>query len=90
MEGAVPATPLPAEPGLLARWMTGANGAEVYDFYVDALPDAGFAVEQLAPGGAVAVIGFTTREGRLLNLALTAGSGGGTRVDLREPGPMPE
>jgi hypothetical protein len=81
--GAESVTP-PADPDLLARWLTDANGAEVYDFYVEALPPAGFEIEQLAPGGAAAVIGFLARDGRLLEIALT-GSNGGTQIDLRVP-----
>ncbi|HET6746002.1 MAG TPA: VOC family protein [Candidatus Limnocylindria bacterium] len=75
----------PADRNLLARWLTDANGAQVYDFYVEALPPAGFEIEQVAPGGAAAVIGFRAPDGRLLEIALTA-SDGGTQIDLRVPG----
>ena len=81
--GAVSVT-LPAEPDLLARWLADANGAEVFDFYAEALPPAGFEIELLAPGGAAAVIRFRSPDGRLLEIALTA-SNGKTQIDLRVP-----
>jgi hypothetical protein len=76
----------PADPDVLARWLTDANGADVYDFYVDALPRAGFEIELLAPGGAAAVISFRPADGPLFDLAFTAKEGG-TQIDLRVPGP---
>ena len=81
--GAEPVTP-PADANLLARWVTEVNGAHVYDFYVEALPRAGFEIEQLVPGGAAAVISFRTPDGDVLDVALTA-SDGGTQIDLRLP-----
>ena len=81
--GAEPVTP-PADASLLARWVTEVNGADVYDFYVEALPRAGFEIEQLVPGGAAAVISFRTPDGDVLDVALTA-SDGGTQIDLRLP-----
>ena len=81
--GAEPVTP-PADPNLLARWVTDENGNDVYDFYIEALPDAGFEIEQLVPGGAAAVISFSTPNGEVFDVALTA-SDGGTQIDLRLP-----
>lgn len=81
--GAEPVTP-PADMNLLARWTTDENGADVYDFYVEALPLAGFLIEQLVPGGAAAVISFSTPDGEVFDVALTA-SDGGTQIDLRLP-----
>ena len=79
--GAEPVTP-PADTDLLARWTTDENGADVYEFYLGALPLAGFAIEQLVPGGAAAVISFSTPDGEVFDVALTA-SEGGTQIDLR-------
>jgi hypothetical protein len=78
----------PADPGLVARWIAEAEGAEVYDFYVQALPAAGFAIEQRFPGGAAAVIRFSVPDGLQLDVSLTT-SGSGTQVDLRLPDPAP-
>jgi hypothetical protein len=84
MSGAQAVEPLPEEPRLVARWTSGANGAQVYDFFVEALPAAGFQVDQLAPGGDAAIIVFSTPGGFQLSLSLTA-EGAGTRIDLRLP-----
>jgi len=85
--GAESVTP-PADPGLVARWTAKAVGAEVFDFYVRALPAAGFVIEQRFPGGAAAVIRFSGPDVQLLDVSLTA-SGSGTQVDLRFPDPAP-
>ena len=77
-----------AEPGLVARWIASADGAEVYEFYLRALPAAGLVIEQRLPGGAAAVIRFSVPDGQLLDVSLTA-SGIGTQVDLRLPDPAP-
>jgi hypothetical protein len=82
MPGADPVTPVPSEPGLLARWTTAANGSDVYDFYVDALPVAGFDVLGQFPGGAAAIIRFGTPDGTDLDVSLTA-NGDGTQIDLQ-------
>ena len=82
--GAEPAAP---DPGVMARWLVDAIGPDVYRFYLDALPEAGFVVTDRFPGGNVAVIRFTTPEGSSLDLSLV-GEGEGssrTRIDLRPP-----
>jgi hypothetical protein len=84
MPGSEPVAPLPNDPQLLARWTSAADGAQVYDFFVEALPDAGFQVDQLAPGGEAAIITFSTPDRSQLVLSLTA-RGAGTRIDLRLP-----
>jgi hypothetical protein len=43
-------------PDLVARWTTARSGASVYDAFVAALPPAGYAIRDLYPGGAAAVI----------------------------------
>ena len=88
MPGMEPVTHRRPEPGILARWITDADGSAVYDFYVAALPVAGFRVEQLFPGGAAAVIRFRPHDGRLLDLSLTPGIEG-TQVDLEVPAAKP-
>ena len=84
MPGSAPVEPTPDEPGLLGRWMSPVIGPQVYRYFVDALPAAGFKIEERLPGGAVAVIRVTTASGEGLDLVLTA-AGDGTRIDLREP-----
>jgi hypothetical protein len=84
MPGSDAVAPLPEDPTLVARWTTAANGAQVYDFFVDALPDAGFEIDQLAPGGEAAIIRLTSPGALQLELSLAA-DGDGTRIDLRLP-----
>ena len=84
MPGSEPVEPLPDEPGLIGRWVSSANGSNVYAFFVEALPAAGYEIDELLPGGSVAVIRFTSVGGEGLDLQLTA-AGDGTRIDLRQP-----
>jgi hypothetical protein len=74
------------EPTVIARWTSDASSPEVYEFYLDALPAAGFVVKDRFPGGSVAVIRFTTPAGETLDLALVGQDAeGGTRISLRLP-----
>lgn len=57
IDGAV-RMPLPAEPGLIALWESAAAGSAAYDFYVAALPAAGYQIVGVYPGGGVALIRF--------------------------------
>jgi hypothetical protein len=86
MPGAEAVDPQPADPGHLARWTVDAIGPDVYAFYLDALPAAGFVIEERFPGGNVAVIRFSAPDGTTLDLALVGeGEGDRTRIDLRLP-----
>ena len=84
MPGSVAVEPLPGEPRLLGRWTSPADGSQAYAFFVEALPASGFRIDELLPGGSVAVIRFATAGGEELDLQLT-GAGEGTRIDLRQP-----
>jgi hypothetical protein len=82
MPGSEAVAPMPDDdPQLLARWTSAANGAQVYDFFVEALPAAGLVVDQLAPGGEAAIISFSTSDGSQFTVSLIA-QGSGTRIDL--------
>jgi hypothetical protein len=86
MPGAVAVDPPSTEPGVIARWLADAIGPDVYSFYLEALPAAGFAVRERFPGGNVAVIRFSTPVGETLDLALVGQNDGqGTRISLRLP-----
>jgi hypothetical protein len=86
MPGAVAADPPSVVPGVIAGWMVDAIGPEVYAFYIEALPAAGFAIQERLPGGNVAVIRFTTPDGDTLELALVGEHNGEqTRIGLRLP-----
>src|SRR5437773_979914 len=59
IEGAVP-MPLPDDdPGMIALWESDLLGSAAYDFYVAALPAAGYQIVGLYPGGDVALIRVT-------------------------------
>jgi hypothetical protein len=84
MPGMVPDVPLATEPGLIGRWTTHANGAEVYAFLQEALPAAGYRVDLLGPGDTVAVIRFTPPGGQQLQIDLGQ-AGDGSFMELRLP-----
>lgn len=84
MPGSEAVASLPDDPRLVARWTSAADGAQVYAFFAEALPAAGFHVDQLAPGGEAAIITFSAPGSAQLALSLTA-HGDGTRIDLRLP-----
>jgi hypothetical protein len=84
MPGSVAVEPLPQEAGLLGCWKSPADGSQVYAFFVEALPASGFRIDELLPGGSVAVIRFKTAGGGGLDLQLTL-AGDATRIDLRQP-----
>lgn len=50
-------------PGATAAWTSGAIPPDVYDYYLDALPDAGFEIDLEAPGGTVAILRFHASDG---------------------------
>ena len=83
MPGSEAVLPLPDDPQLVARWTTTASGAQVYAFYVEALPAAGYQIDQL-PGGEAAIILVSPPAGPPMEVSLTA-HGDGTRIDLRLP-----
>jgi len=69
--------------GLIAAWETGEVGPVVYDFYLAALPTAGFEVIGAYPGGAAATIRFRAGAA-VLDVSLTGGLEG-TVIELRVP-----
>lgn len=56
--------------GVIARWTTDKVGTIAFDFYSDALPAAGYAVEGLYPGGEWALIRFTGPNGHLWQVVI--------------------
>lgn len=50
-------------PGATAAWTSDAIPPDVYDYYLDALPDAGFELDLEAPGGTVAILRFHASDG---------------------------
>jgi hypothetical protein len=70
------------DPAAIARWTSDEVGPVAYDYYVGALPAAGYPTTGLFPGGAVAIIRFDATEGATWQLVLTR-DGDGTRIDVR-------
>ena len=88
MPGAIVATLPDRDPGVIAAWMADEGGARVYDFYVAALPDAGFSIVGLYPGGSVAIIRLRSADRTILKLVITREfSGSSTQIELRVDGP---
>jgi hypothetical protein len=71
--------------GLTASWTSDALPPEIFDFYRDALEDAGFVIDLEGPGGGAAVIRFHAADGTEYQLSFT-GSGPVT-IDLGPPRP---
>ena len=83
MEGAVP-MPLPRDdPGLIALWESDRQGSAAYDFYVVALPAAGYRVIGLYPGGEVALIRFATAGGAVWQVVVHGAPGGRVAIEVR-------
>lgn len=57
-QGAEPALLEPDDPTMIGHWYVPTMGFDIYNFYVDALPRAGFPIEGLYPGDSVAIIRF--------------------------------
>jgi hypothetical protein len=76
----------PPAPGAIGAWHADADSGAVYEYYLAELPRAGFVVDGRYPGGAAAVIVFTTSSGQQLQLALEAANGG-TDFQVLPPDP---
>jgi hypothetical protein len=84
MPGMQAEEPLRSEPELIGRWTTSSNGSAVFAFLKDGLPQAGYRVDLLAPGGTAAIIRFTPPDGEQLQIDLGQ-EGSGTFMELRLP-----
>lgn len=65
LASAVPVPMAQDDPGLIGRWESDQAGSAAYDFYVEALPAAGYPIVGLYPGGAVALIRFRVPDGEV-------------------------
>ena len=82
MTGAI-GKPLPADdPGLIALWERDETGSSAYDFYVAALPAAGYPIVGLYPGGGVALIRFRA-QGEIWQVVARAAANGGVAIEVR-------
>jgi hypothetical protein len=81
--GAVP-LPMPDDdPGLIGLWQSDQVGSAVYDFYVAALPAAGYPIVGLYPGGEVALIRFGAPDGEIWQMVARAEPGGSLAIEIR-------
>jgi hypothetical protein len=65
------ALPLPDATAVIGRWQVPGFGAPVYDFYLEALPAAGYPTSAVAPGGGAAIIRFEAAPGVIWQLEMT-------------------
>lgn len=83
MPGAL-SVPLPEDdPGLIASWQSDRLGSAAYDFYVAALPAAGYPIVGLYPGGEVAVIRFRMPEGEIWQMVARGTPEGKVAIEIR-------
>ncbi|HLA65855.1 MAG TPA: hypothetical protein VK600_04655 [Candidatus Saccharimonadales bacterium] len=76
--------PPKSDPGLIASWTTAISGPRVYEFYLSALPAAGYRIEGLFPGGAVAIVRCRAAGDAIWQVVITGDPMGmGTRIELR-------
>jgi hypothetical protein len=57
--------PVPDNAGMVARWTIPVVGSAAYDFYLEALPKAGFTIVGTYPAERAALIRFRAAEGRI-------------------------
>jgi hypothetical protein len=81
--GAAPVLPPDDDPGLIAVWESYQAGSAAYDFYVHALPAAGYPIVGLYPGGAVAVIRFRAPDGQVWQMVARGMADGTVGIEVR-------
>lgn len=83
LSDAVAAAMPPGDPGLIGLWESDQVGSAAYDFYVEALPAAGYPIVGLYPGGDVALIRFRAPSGGVWQLVAHASGDGRTAIEVR-------
>lgn len=81
--GAAPVPRPDDDPGLIAVWESDQAGSAAYDFYVDALPAAGYPIVGLYPGGEVALIRFRVPDGRVWQMVARGMADGTVAIEVR-------
>ncbi|MDQ2853870.1 MAG: hypothetical protein M3R32_03325 [Chloroflexota bacterium] len=82
LPGAVPMNMADDDPGLIGLWSSDQRGSAAYDFYVSALPAAGYPIVGLYPGGDVAVIRFRSGDA-IWQMVAQGGAGGTEAIEVR-------
>lgn len=83
MPGAVRQAVPAADPGLIALWETDRPGSAAYDFYVAALPAAGYPIVGLYPGGDVALIRLGMPDGSVWQVVTHLAQDGRVAIEVR-------
>ena len=83
LEGAAPEAMPDDDPGLIGLWSSDRLGSAAYDFYVTALPAAGYPIIGLYPGGEVALIRFGVADGAIWQMVAHGGASGRVAVEIR-------
>jgi hypothetical protein len=78
-------TPRDAPAGLTASWRSDALPPEIYGYYREELPRAGFDLDLEAPGGEAAILRFHAADGTAYQLTFTGS--GPVEVELGAPRP---
>jgi hypothetical protein len=81
--GATPVPPPDDDSGLIAVWESDRAGSAAYDFYVDALPAAGYPIVGVYPGGEVALIRFRVPDGQVWQVVARGMADGTVAIEVR-------
>ena len=85
--GASPLVMPSDDPGLIGLWTIDAAGSAAYDFFLRALPAAGFPITGAAAGDIVAEFQFRVPGGATLQIDIYANPNLTTRIEVRLPRP---
>lgn len=83
LPGAWPAPLEEQDPDLIAAWTSDQLGSAAYDFYVDALPAAGYSIDGLFPGGDFAIIRFRIADGVIWQIVIDGQIDDAVRIEVR-------
>lgn len=83
LPGAAPVQMPRDDPGLIELWESDQPGSAAYDFYVNALPAAGYPIVGLYPGGAFAIIRFRAPAGGVWQIVVRGTPEGRVAIELR-------
>jgi len=83
LPGAVRAAMPNDDPGLIGLWTSDQPGSNAYDFFVAALPAAGYPIVGRYPGGAAAVIRFSLPNGGIWQMVAREGGDGALVIEIR-------
>lgn len=84
--GAAPQQPPAEDPSVVAQWLLDAVGSGPYDYYLAALPAAGYLIVGRYPAEQAALVRFEIAPGTIWQLLLE-GTGNGTRITVQTDRP---